>query len=91
MVDTIGMRYLGGWGGDFDSDVSSAQASQGQVFDMLVRRMRQRSRDERESVYKKWKQRYESMAQALFEDEDCQKMMQEDTYLKKVRKDLNLA
>jgi hypothetical protein len=88
----VGMRYLGGWGGDFEAEVQTAALpAQAQVLEMFLKRLRLRALKDREYIYKRWQKRYETMTQTLFDESDLQQILQEDTYLKKVRRNLNLT
>jgi len=88
----VGMRYLGGWGGDVEADVHIAStASQANILELLYKRLKLRAMKEREYIYKKWEKRFERTASALFDDEDKARILKEDTYMKKVRRNLNLS
>ncbi len=87
----VGMRYLGGWGGDFETEAPVASvASQANVLDLLYKRLKLRAQKEREYIYKKWALRFDRVSTALFEEEDKKKILEKDGYLKKVRQNLNL-
>lgn len=88
----IGMRYLGGWGGDIEHEVQSSTApAQAQVLDMIFKRLRQRTIKEKEYIFKRCKQKYDTITSTLFDETEREQLLANDTYLKKVRRDLELT
>jgi len=87
----VGMRYLGGWGGDFDNyEVSTTSLPPAEVLKEAVKKIRKKSLKDREKVFKKWKKHYDDIFKSLIPEDELQDVLAKDTYLSKLKNDLGL-
>ncbi|MBU0579854.1 MAG: hypothetical protein KKA19_01645 [Candidatus Margulisbacteria bacterium] len=87
----VGMRYLGGWGGDFEGEVEATSISaQAVPLQGIIKKLRQRSMKDREKIFEKWKKNYSIISRGLLDDEDYNKFCTEDNYLNKIKRNLGL-
>lgn len=87
----VGMRYLGGWGGDFETELSSSALSSGAIaLTEILKKLKKRSLKDREKIYKKWDKNYEIISQELIPEEDQEQFKKDDRYMKKIKRQLGL-
>ncbi|MFC1517322.1 hypothetical protein ACFL5G_02070 [Candidatus Margulisiibacteriota bacterium] len=86
----VGMRYLGGWGGDFESEIGPTAMPTALPLTTILKQLRKRSLKDRESIYRRWHKRYEELSEGLLSEEDHKKFLEEDRYMNRIKRNLGL-
>lgn len=88
-INSIGVKYLGGWGDGSEYNLAQAQAGQAASLEDIFKTIRKYSKKDREYLREKWRKLYLFYVHNLLEEED-QNAAMNDQYLRSIDKHLDL-